>query len=252
MSEDTVINAINSVTVYVKHTQYFSDTFLKILSSVYVSRKMDSAKTSLVIGCVVLAMTLFDGRMTSHAYDDGVTSDDDYVAALPMADVSKRSTSSFCRRCRFHRDDWVSCGLCYGRPRGIVPYYGKRSFGRNEAAAGEWQEEDPAGGGDDGRSNPGPRGVNSAVLYARCCDALGLQGCCRRRRAGKRGYYTVYFPDDVYLGGGGGEGERYETMKRGYETSFLPLEENIGGRCSCCDEPMFDYSCCSLSCSKRK
>lgn len=199
---------------------------------------MNSTKTLLVIGCVILAMTLFSDYVTSYPYDDDEYDDGDDVDSSSedgVLSVGKRSNNALCRRCMFHRDDWMSCRLCYGRPRGIVPYYSKRS----SVAASDY-EDDETNEEDDKRK----RGYDSYFLDNRCCDVLRIRQCCRRG-AGKRDYHSIRFPDDF-------DDQDYDVVRREHVTSFFPFEGIRNGQCSCCDGPLLDYSCCSLSCSKRK
>lgn len=216
------------------------------LNILFLFYEMNSTKTLLFIGaCVILAMTLLSDCVTSYVYDDDDGEDDggdDVESSNGVLSVGKRSsTSALCRRCMFHRDDWMSCSLCYGRPRGIVPYYSKRSSVAADYEADD--DDDETNEADDKRTR-----VDSYLLDHRCCDVLRIRQCCRRG-AGKRDYYATRFPDDF---DGGQEDYDDDVVRREYATRFFPLEGIGNGQCSCCDGPLLDYSCCSLSCSKRK
>lgn len=203
---------------------------------------MDSAKVILVVCSAILALTFFSGCVTSFAYDEDFPSDDYDILPVP---IGKRSNNPFCRRCLIHRDEWMNCNLCYGRPRGIVPYFGKRSPSLQDDS---YQDE----GDDEGRrisdddlelrmaDKRARSGARSSFLDTRCCDVLGIRECCRRS-VGKREYHTIFFPDEA----------NDQPWKREYETSFVPLDDG-NGLCSCCEGPLFDFSCCSLTCTKRK
>lgn len=75
-------------------------------------------------------------------------------------------------------------------------------------------------------------------LAERCCLALGISSCCQRRRSMLM----------VMEGGTGAIG----VTKRGYETSYVPLEDLGNGMCSCCDRGTYNYFCCTNYCYGRK
>src|SRR6218665_672921 len=213
---------------------------------------MDSAKIILIVCSAIWTLTFFSGCVTSFAYDEDFPSDDYDILPVP---IGKRSQNPFCRRCLIHRDEWMSCNLCYGRPRGIVPYFGKRS---SSSLQDDFYQDDSDGDGRrisgddmerrmvDKRARSGTRsGARNSFLDTRCCDALGIRECCRRS-LGKREYRTILFPEEEE------EEEDDQPWKREYETSLVPLDDSDGGVCSCCEGPLFDFSCCSMACTKRK
>nr|QUP52038.1 ASYY [Urechis unicinctus] len=144
-------------------------------------------------------------------------------------DRSKRNyIDPACRRCLFDSDDWWSCNSCYAHPGGLIPYFGysKRSQPKTES------DEEAFVSAETEKSQ---RGVTkrAAFLTCLCCTSLASQECCER--CSLASYY----------------GKRNE--KRSYETSFVDLGDyGVGGSCSCCNRDPYNFSCCSLHCTKRR
>lgn len=76
-------------------------------------------------------------------------------------------------------------------------------------------------------------------LAERCCLALGISSCCQKRRS-------------MLMVMEGGTGAGAGLAKRGYETSYVPLEDLGNGMCSCCDMGTYNYFCCTNYCYGKK
>lgn len=76
-------------------------------------------------------------------------------------------------------------------------------------------------------------------LAERCCLTLRISSCCQKRRS-------------MLVVMEGATGEAAGVEKRGYETSYVPLEDLGNGMCSCCDMGTYNYFCCTNYCYGRK